>query len=254
MRALGGRRVSVIQSGDKPPHSKMITIRKSEDRGHFDFGWLNTYHTFSFDQYYDPAHMHFRSLRVINEDRVQPAHGFPTHSHRDMEIITYILSGALEHRDSMGNGSVIRPGDVQRMSAGTGVSHSESNPSETEPVHLLQIWILPQKNNLSPSYEEKHFSEEERHGRLRVIASNDGREGSVTIHQDVRLLAAVLEAGQTVAHALDPQRSAWLQVARGTVGLNELELKQGDGAAVSDESELAIKAHDQAEVLLFDLA
>jgi redox-sensitive bicupin YhaK (pirin superfamily) len=232
----------------------MITIRKSEDRGHFDFGWLDTYHTFSFDQYYDPSHMHFRSLRVINEDRVQPAHGFPTHSHRDMEIITYILSGALEHRDSMGSGSVIRPGDVQRMSAGTGVSHSEFNPSETEPVHLLQIWILPQKNNLRPSYEEKHFGEEERRGRLRLIASNDGRDGSVTIQQDVRLLAAVLEAGQTVVHALDTQRSAWLQVARGTVGLNEVELKQGDGAAVSDESELTIKAHDQAELLLFDLA
>jgi redox-sensitive bicupin YhaK (pirin superfamily) len=232
----------------------MITIRKSEDRGHFDLEWLDTYHTFSFDQYYDPAHTHFRSLRVINEDRVQPAKGFPTHSHRDMEIITYILSGALEHRDSMGNGSVIRPGDVQRMSAGTGVSHSEFNPSETEAVHLLQIWILPQSNGLPPSYEEKHFSDEERSGRLRLIASNDGREGSVTVHQDAQLFATVLDAGQTVVHALDEKRYAWLQVARGTIRLSEVELKQGDGAAVRGESELKIEAHDQAEVLLFDLA
>ena len=232
----------------------MITIRKSEDRGHFNFGWLDTYHTFSFDQYYDPAHMHFRSLRVINEDRVQPGHGFPTHSHRDMEIITYILSGALEHRDSMGNGSVIRPGDAQRMSAGTGVSHSEFNPSDTETVHLLQIWILPERRYLPPSYEEKAFSDEERCGRLRLIAANDGREGSVTIHQDAQLYATVLDAGQTVTHSLSESRYAWLQVARGRVSLNEVELKQGDGAAVSNESELTIAAHDQAEVLLFDLA
>lgn len=230
----------------------MITIRKSEDRGHFDFAWLETYHTFSFDQYYDPAHMHFRSLRVINEDRVQPSHGFPTHSHRDMEIITYILSGALEHRDSMGNGSVIRPGDVQRMSAGTGVSHSEFNPSDTETVHLLQIWILPERHGLPPSYEEKHFSEQR--GRLRWIAANDGREGSVTIHQDAQIYTAVLDAGQTVVHTLDENRYAWLQVARGTISLNEVELKQGDGVAVRRESELRIAAHDQAEILLFDLA
>lgn len=232
----------------------MITIRKSEDRGHFDLGWLDTYHTFSFDQYYDPAHMHFRSLRVINEDRVHPAKGFPTHSHRDMEIITYILAGALEHRDSMGNGSVIRPGDVQRMSAGTGVAHSEFNPSQAEPVHLLQIWILPESQNLASSYEEKHFSDEERSGRLRLIASNDGREGSVTIHQDAQLYATILEGGTTVVHALGEGRSAWLQVARGTIRLNEVELKQGDGAAVRNESELTITAHDQAELLLFDLA
>jgi redox-sensitive bicupin YhaK (pirin superfamily) len=232
----------------------MITIRKSEDRGHFDFGWLDTFHTFSFDQYYDPAHVHFRSLRVINEDRVQPGHGFPTHSHRDMEIITYILAGALEHRDSMGNGSVIRPGDVQRMSAGAGVSHSEFNPSETEPVHLLQIWILPQRHGLPPSYEEKHFSDRERRGRLRLIAASDGRQGSVTIHQDAQVYATVLDAGQTAVHALDEHRSAWLQVARGTIRLNEVELKQGDGAAIRSESELKIAAHDQAEVLLFDLA
>jgi hypothetical protein len=232
----------------------MIIIRKAEERGHFDLGWLDTYHTFSFDQYYDPAHMHFRSLRVINEDRVFPGQGFPTHSHRDMEIITYILSGALEHRDSMGNGSVIRPGDIQRMTAGTGVSHSEFNPSESEAVHLLQIWILPKAHGLPPGYEEKAFAEEERRGRLRLIASDDGREGSVTIDQDARVYATLLDAGQIVTHALQPNRSAWLQLARGTVRLNELELKQGDGAAVSKESDLAIEAHDQAELLLFDLA
>jgi redox-sensitive bicupin YhaK (pirin superfamily) len=232
----------------------MITIRKSEDRGHFDFGWLDTYHTFSFDQYHDPEHVHWRSLRVINEDRVQPAHGFPTHSHRDMEIITYILTGALEHRDSMGNGSVIRPGDVQRMTAGKGVSHSEFNPSTAEPVHLLQIWILPQSHGLLPSYEEKHFSDEERRGRLRLIASSDGRDGSVTIHQDAQVYASVLDVAQTAVQVLDEHRYAWVQVARGTIRLGELELKQGDGAAVHQESQLAITAHDQAEVLLFDLA
>ena len=232
----------------------MITIHKAEERGHFDLGWLNTYHTFSFDQYYDPAHMHFRSLRVINEDRVAPGQGFPTHSHRDMEIITYILSGALEHRDSMGNGSVIRPGDVQRMTAGTGVSHSEFNPSESEAVHLLQIWILPKVHGLAPGYEEKAFAEEERRGRLRLIASDDGREDSVTINQDVKVYATLLDAEQIVTHALPPNRNAWLQLVRGTVHLNGIELKQGDGAAVSKESELAITAHDRAELLLFDLA
>jgi redox-sensitive bicupin YhaK (pirin superfamily) len=232
----------------------MITIRKSEERGHFELGWLDTYHTFSFDQYYEPAHMHFRSLRVINEDRVVPGQGFPTHSHRDMEIITYILSGALEHRDSMGNGSVIRPGDVQRMTAGTGVSHSEFNPSESEAVHLLQIWILPKAHGLPPGYEEKHFAEEERRGRLRLIASEDGREGSVAINQDARVYATLLETGQTITHTLQPNRYAWIQLARGTLRLNGLELKQGDGAAVSRESELTIEAHDQAELLLFDLA
>jgi len=198
--------------------------------------------------------MHFRSLRVINEDRVTPGQGFPTHSHRDMEIITYVLSGALEHRDSMGNGSVIRPGDVQRMTAGTGVSHSEFNPSESEAVHLLQIWILPKAHGLTPGYEEKAFAEEERRGRLRLIASDDGREGSVTIIQDAWVYATLLDAGQIVTHPLQPTRHAWLQVARGTVRLNGMELKEGDGAAVSKESELSISAHDRAELLLFDLA
>jgi redox-sensitive bicupin YhaK (pirin superfamily) len=232
----------------------VITIRKSEDRGHFDLGWLDTYHTFSFDRYYDPAHMHFRSLRVINEDRVQPGQGFPTHSHRDMEIITYILAGALEHRDSMGNGSVIRPGDVQRMTAGTGVSHSEYNPSDSEAVHLLQIWILPRVRGLPPAYEQKLFSEDERRGRFRLIASQDGREGSVTIHQDARVYATSLDPDRKLDYALQENRYAWLQIARGTVKLNEVELKQGDGAAVNNEAMLRIIAHDEAEVLLFDLA
>ena len=232
----------------------MITIRKSEERGHFNHGWLDTYHTFSFDQYYDPAQVQFRSLRVINEDRVAPGQGFPTHSHRDMEIITYILSGALEHRDSMGSGSVIRPGDVQRMSAGTGVSHSEFNPSNSESVHLLQIWILPQSRGLAPSYEEKSFSEDERRGRLRLVASEDGREGSVTIQQDARLYAAILDAGAPVEHTLGANRYAWLQVARGAVKLNEFDLQQGDGAAVSNETDLTMFAQETAEILLFDLA
>ena len=231
----------------------MTAIRKSQERGHFDFGWLDTYHTFSFDQYYDPAHMHFRSLRVINEDRVQPGQGFPTHSHRDMEIITYILSGALEHRDSMGNGSVIRPGDVQRMTAGTGVSHSEFNPSKTESVHLLQIWILPERRNLPPGYEQKTFTDEERRGGLRLIASSDGREGSVTINQDARVYAGILNAGQKIDYRLAENRYAWLQIARGTIELNQAELRQGDGAGVSAEGNLSIIAHDEAEVLLFDL-
>ena len=231
----------------------MITIRKSEDRGHFNHGWLDTYHTFSFDQYYDPAHMHWRSLRVINEDRVAAGQGFPTHSHRDMEIITYILEGALEHRDSMGNGSVIRPGDVQRMTAGTGVSHSEFNPSKSEPVHLLQIWILPNAQDLTPGYEEKNFPETERAGKLRLIASNDASDGSVEVRQDARVYTSILEAGQSVEHALADNRYAWLQIARGTVKLNELEMKQGDGAAISRET-LNIIAHDRAELLLFDLA
>src|ERR1044072_7337983 len=192
----------------------MITIRKAAERGHFNHGWLDTYHTFSFDQYYDPAHVHFRSLRVINEDRVAPAHGFPTHSHRDMEIITYILSGALEHRDSMGNGSVIRPGDVQRMSAGTGVAHSEFNPSESEAVHLLQIWIMPRARNLPSSYEQKNFSDDERRGQLRLVASEDGRDGSITIQQDAGVYAAIIPSDSTIEHQLAENPHAWIQVAR----------------------------------------
>ena len=232
----------------------MITLRKSEDRGHFDLGWLDTYHTFSFDRYYDPAHTHFRSLRVINEDRVAPGQGFPTHSHRDMEIITCILEGALEHRDNMGNGSVIRPGDVQRMTAGSGVSHSEFNSSRDQIVHLLQIWIMPDARNLPPSYEQKFFTAEDRSGKLRLIASPDGSAGSVTIHQDARVYAALLNDSQLIKHTLPPNRYAWIQLARGTLTVNDLELKAGDGAAVSDEQELEIAAGENVELLLFDLA
>jgi len=232
----------------------MITIRKSEERGHFDFGWLDTYHTFSFDQYFDPAHSHFRSLRVINEDRVAAGRGFPTHSHRDMEIITYILSGSLEHRDSMGNGSVIRPGDVQRMSAGTGVSHSEFNPSQSEACHLLQIWIMPKLRNLTPSYEQKFFGEDKRRGQLCLIAAADGGDEAVTIHQDARVYTSLLEAGQSIAYQLDDTRHAWLQIARGTLSLNGQKLDQGDGASMSSESQLSISAAAASEFLLFDLA
>src|SRR6266702_1434362 len=227
----------------------MITIRKSKDRGHFDLGWLDTYHTFSFDQYFDPGHMHFRSLRVINEDRVAPAKGFPTHSHRDMEIVTYVLEGALEHRDSMGNGSVIRPGDVQRMSAGTGVTHSEFNASKTEPVHLLQIWMFPERKGIKPSYEQKMFSEADKRSRLRLVASPDGRDGSVTIHQDNELYATVLRKGDQVRHELKPERHAWVQVARGSVKLNGQELAEGDGAAISEEKAIELAGLKDAEVL-----
>src|ERR1700754_1193455 len=232
----------------------MITIRRSKERGHFNLGWLQTYHTFSFDQYYDHRHMGFRSLRVINEDFVAPGQGFPTHGHRDMEIITYILEGALKHEDSMGNGSVIRPGDVQRMTAGTGVRHSEQNASDQERVHLLQIWILPNKEGLEPGYEQKAFSEDERRGRLRLIASDDGREGSVLVHQDVSLFASVLPAGQEVSHTIDPRRYAWIQVARGSVQVNGEKANQGDGLVVVAESALTIQAREPAEILLFDLA
>ena len=232
----------------------MIKVRKAEQRGHFDFGWLNTYHTFSFGDYYDPTHMGFRSLRVINEDVVAPGRGFPRHGHRDMEIFTYILQGALQHRDSMGNGSIIRPGDVQRMSAGTGVTHSESNPSREEPVHLLQIWILPRQESIEPDYEEKKFPNDEKRNRLRLIISPDGSDGAVRINQDARVYATVLDQDQTVAHQMEVGRHAWLQVAAGSITFNDVELKQGDGAAVSEESDLKIAAHDQSEVLLFDLA
>jgi redox-sensitive bicupin YhaK (pirin superfamily) len=231
----------------------MITIRKAEERGHFDFGWLNTYHSFSFGDYYDPKHTRFRTLRVINEDFVQPGHGFPTHGHRDMEIVTYVLQGALEHRDSMGTGSIIRRGDAQRMSAGTGVTHSEANPSPDESVHLLQIWIFPSEQNLQPEYEEKKFSDDEKRNRLRLIVSPDGSDGSVKIHQDARIFASLLDDGDEVVHSLGAGRSAWLQVAAGSVKLNDVALKQGDGAAVSQESQLRVTAEGPAEVLLFDL-
>ena len=231
----------------------MIAVRKAQDRGHFNFGWLDTHHSFSFGDYYDPQQIRFRSLRVINEDFVQPGHGFPTHGHRDMEIITYILEGALEHRDSMGNGSIIRRGDAQRMSAGTGVTHSEANPSPEASVHLLQIWIIPSEQDLPPEYEEKRFLDEEKRNQLRLIVSPEGSEGSVRIHQDAKVFASLLDEGKEVVHALAPGRSAWLQVAAGSVMLNDIALKQGDGAAVSEESSVRIISQEPAEVLLFDL-
>jgi hypothetical protein len=235
----------------------MITRRPSNERGHANHGWLDTFHTFSFADYHDPAHMGFRALRVINEDRVQAGRGFPTHPHADMEILTFVLAGALTHADSMGTGSTIRPGDVQRMSAGTGVTHSEFNASRTDPVHLLQIWILPEQRGLRPEYEQKAFPEAERRGRLRLIASQDGADGAVTVHQDVRLYATVLDSGQQVTQALAPGRFAWVQVARGAVALNGSALAAGDGAAIQGESQLEIVANGAAgtsELLLFDLA
>lgn len=231
----------------------MITIRKANERGHFNHGWLNTYHTFSFDQYYDPRYMGFRTLRVINEDFVSPGHGFPTHGHRDMEIITYILEGALQHRDSMGNGSVIRPGDVQRMTAGKGVRHSEKNASETELVHLLQIWILPDTVGLDPGYEQKLFTEDQKRNKLCLIASSDARDGSVKIHQDVSLYASVIDEGVSVKYSTAETRYGWSQVARGTVEINGERAEQGEGAVIVGESALEIVAKQSAEILLFDL-
>jgi redox-sensitive bicupin YhaK (pirin superfamily) len=232
----------------------VITIRRSNERGGGDYGWLNTRHTFSFNDYFDEKWTGFRSLRVINEDWVGPSGGFPTHPHRDMEIITYILSGKLEHKDSLGTGSVILPGDGQRMTAGRGIRHSEKNPSSSETAHLLQIWILPEKQGLEPSYEQKSFPESEKRGKLRLIASNDGGDGSVRINQDAKLFVSLLAPGEEVTHSLGGKRHAWLQVAKGEVELNGQRLNQGDGAAVSDEGKLTIKGMKDAEVLVFDLA
>ena len=231
----------------------MLTVRKAEERGHASHGWLDTWHTFSFADYYDPSEMGFGALRVINDDKVEPGQGFGMHSHRDMEIITYVLEGALEHKDSMGNGSVIRPGDVQRMSAGTGVRHSEFNPSREERVHLLQIWIEPRITGVRPGYEEKQFGAQDKKGRLRLIASPDGRDGSVTIHQDAYVLAALLDGADKVAHQLAPGRRAYVHVARGAVKVNGVELKGGDGAKIVGENELEFRGAKQAELLLFDL-
>ena len=235
-------------------HQAMITVRRSEERGRFDHGWLDTRHTFSFADYHDPRHMGFRALRVINEDRVTPGHGFGTHAHRDMEILSYVLSGTLAHRDSMGTGSVIGPGEVQRMTAGTGVRHSEENPSPTDPVHFLQIWVIPERPGLAPGYEQRTFPEAERRGRLRLVASPDGAEGSVTIHQDVRLHSALLATGETAELSLAPGRHAWVQVARGRARVNGVLLGAGDGAALSDEPAVRVEGVDDAEVLVFDLA
>lgn len=232
----------------------MITVRRSEERGHFDHGWLDTRHTFSFGDFFDPGHMGFRQLRVLNEDRVRPGHGFPTHSHRDMEILSYVLAGALEHKDSLGTGSIIRPGELQRMSAGAGVTHSESNPSDSEPLHFLQVWILPERRGLQPSYEQKSFPEEERRGRARLIASPGGLEGSVAIHQDAKVFASLLDTVQEIRHPMASGRHAWLQVARGAVSVNGSDLRAGDGAAISDEGELMIEGKEPSELLVFDLA
>jgi redox-sensitive bicupin YhaK (pirin superfamily) len=231
----------------------MITIRSAADRGRTHIDWLDSRHTFSFGDFQDTGQMGFRTLRVINDDRVAPAGGFGAHGHRDMEIITYAVEGTLEHRDSLGNGEVIRPGDVQRMTAGTGIRHSEFNPSKTEPVHFLQIWILPEQRGLAPGYEQKHFAETDKRGVLRLIAAPDARDGALAIHQDVELFASVLGPNERVTHALREGRSAWLQVVRGKVELNGRELADGDGAAVVNEQQLEFASREGVELLLFDL-
>lgn len=232
----------------------MIAIRKASDRGHANHGWLDTYHTFSFGGYRDPDHMSFRSLRVMNEDVIQPGEGFGVHPHHDMEIVTYVLEGALEHRDSMGNGEVLRPGEFQRMSAGTGITHSEFNPSANDPVHLYQIWLFPEQKGIEPSYEQKRFEESERINRLRLVASRDAEQGSLRIHQDARIYLSSLDAGRSVTHELAPGRHAWLQVLRGSVTFAGQELTAGDGAAVSEQQALEVQAATPAEIMLFDLA
>jgi quercetin 2,3-dioxygenase len=233
----------------------MITVRPAQARGTANFGWLDSRHTFSFGEYYDPKHMGFADLRVINEDRVAPGQGFSTHGHKDMEIISYVLEGALEHKDSIGTGSVIRPGDVQRMSAGTGIRHSEYNASQTEPVHFLQIWILPEQKGIEPGYEQKNFATAEKQGKLRLVGSRDGRDGSITIHQDVDLFATTLRAEDAVSHTFAHGRVGWLQVARGTVQLNDQVLVAGDGAAIAQNSAIALQGTaEDAELLLFDMA
>jgi len=232
----------------------MITVRRSDARGHANHGWLDSRHTFSFAGYYDPREMGFGSLRVINEDRVQPGKGFGTHPHRDMEIISYVLEGALEHKDSLGTGSVIRPGDVQRMSAGTGVLHSEYNPSQREPVHFLQIWIEPNVRGVKPSYEQKTFSADDKRGRLRLVASPDGADGSVSIHQDAWVYAALLDGADTLAYAVPDGHGAYVHVARGSVQVNGQQLEAGDGAKIAAEAQLRFDNGRQAELLLFDMA
>ena len=232
----------------------MITIRKAAERGGADYGWLQTAYTFSFNTYYDPEHMGFRSLRVINEDVVQPSQGFGKHGHRDMEIVTYVISGELEHRDSMDNVGVLKAGELQRMSAGKGVMHSEYNASAKEPVHLYQIWLLPERPGIEPSYEQKPFPEAERRGAWRVVVSPDGRDGSLRIHQDASIHLASLDAGAELSRTLDVDRHAWLQVLKGSVELDGRPLEAGDGVAVSQESAISIRAQSPAEVMLFDLA
>jgi redox-sensitive bicupin YhaK (pirin superfamily) len=242
-----------MQNNEEMRSSTMIKKRPASERGGGNHGWLDTRHTFSFSDYQDPEHMGFRALRVINEDRVQPGQGFGMHGHRDMEIISYVLEGGLGHKDSLGNGSVLGAGEFQCMTAGTGIRHSEFNPSATEPVHFYQIWILPDRAGHRPSYDQKSFPQAERQGRLRLVASPDGRDGSLTIHQDAEVFRSSLEEGQQVAHSLRSGRHAWLQILRGAVQLNGVALAAGDGAAVSDEAGLAITAAGPAEVMLFDL-
>jgi len=232
----------------------MIDIRKSEERGHFDHGWLNTYHTFSFDRYFDPRHLGFRSLRVINEDRIQPGTEFPEHPHRDMEIVTYIIAGELAHQDSMGNGSTIKPGEVQRMTAGSGVTHSESNSSATETTHLLQIWIFPEKKGLTPGYEQRAFSEDDKLNRWRLIVGPKGKSDALEFHQDAYIYASVLAEGERLSREFAEGRYGWLQVISGEIDLNGQRLKSGDGAAINGESEIEVSAEERAEFLLFDLA
>jgi len=232
----------------------MIRVRRASERGFADHGWLRTHHTFSFAGYHDPRFMGYRSLRVINDDRIAPASGFPTHPHRDMEIVSYVAEGALEHRDSMGNGSVIRPGEIQRMSAGSGVTHSEFNPSDSEETRLLQIWILPERREIEPGYEQKRFDDSERRGRLRLLASRDGRDGSVTIHQDAAVYSALLGEGETARHEIEAGRGVWVQVVRGRVRLDDVELAAGDGAAVEEQAALELTGMAEAELLLLDLA
>ena len=231
----------------------MIKLRRAEDRGHANHGWLNTYHTFSFASYFDPEHIQFRDLRVMNEDRVQPNRGFARHPHQNMEIVTYVLEGQLAHKDSMGNGSTIEYGDVQRMTAGTGVEHSEFNPSRDELVHFYQIWILPRENGLTPSYEQKHFTADEKQGDWLLFASPDGKDESLTIHQDIKIWATIIEKGNNRTYDLDVGRHAWVQVIRGEVVLNGETLSESDGAAISAETKLDIHANEESEILLFDL-
>ena len=232
----------------------MIRIRRSSDRGHVNHGWLDTYHTFSFADYYDPKHVEFRALRVINEDRVAPGMGFGMHAHKNMEIVTIVLEGALEHKDNLGNGEVLRPGEFQRMSAGSGIRHSEFNPSESQPVHLYQIWLQPEKTGIAPSYEQKAIPAAEQLNALRLVASPDAANGSLAIHQDARLYLSKLESAHSVTHRLAPGRAAWVQTLRGSIEVNGTRLDVGDGAAIENESELLLKAAPNAEILLFDLA
>ena len=232
----------------------MIQLRKSEERGHADHGWLKSHHTFSFAGYFDKEHMNFRSLRVMNEDRVAPGQGFGTHAHDNMEIVSYVLDGELEHKDSMGNGEVLRPGEFQRISAGTGITHSEFNPSEKHATHFYQIWLRPEQRDLKPSYEQKAFASSDRQNKLQLVASNDGENGSLLIHQDVRIYLTDLSRGNEIEHSIPENRHVWVQVLRGSADVNGHSLATGDAAALSDESELSLASHDSAELMIFDLA